>query len=137
MAVVLRDSPRLEHLVCLKCVIFALQEEGGRVPGRIVHECDKVPLSLACRGGSWSPDISMYLITEVFGRRADPYLRDRQSGGARVDARVAVCFRGGRVQFDSCDGSTGDQFAGAFNSNVPKASVQFHDRHGLYSIGGI
>ena len=46
-AVMLHDSPHLECLICLKHVIFALQEKGGHVPGRIVREGDKVPLTLA------------------------------------------------------------------------------------------
>ena len=47
MAVMLCNSPCLKHFVCLKCVIFVLQEEGGRVPGHIVCEGDKVPSTLA------------------------------------------------------------------------------------------
>ena len=93
LAVVLCNSPCLEHLIGFKSLILGVQEEGGGVPGGVVSEGDEVPSVLASGDGGWSPDVGMYLISEVLGWWTNPYFRYWEPCGAREYARVTVHFR--------------------------------------------
>ncbi len=88
----LYDSPCLKYLVGLEGLIFYAYKKGGGVAYGIVYEGDEVPLVLVSGDSSWSPYVSMYLISKVLGWWADSHFRYGQSGGMCKYACVAVHF---------------------------------------------
>ena len=134
-AVVLCDSPRLEHLVGLEGLVFGAQEEGGGVAGGIVREGDKIPSVLASGDGGWPPDIGVYLVSKVQGCWADSDFGYRLASGTHVYACVALGLLRVGVQIDTDNSPTADKLAGAADRDVAQLPVELHDGHGLDGIG--
>jgi hypothetical protein len=126
-AVVLCNSPCLEHFVGLKSLVFGAQQESGRIPGRVVSEGDEIPSILAGSDGGWPPNIGMYLISKVLSGWSNPDFRNGQTSGAREDAGVTVCFMGAWVQFDPYDGTAGDELPSTLDCDMAQSTVQLHN----------
>src|SRR6266849_1843706 len=121
LAVVLRGGPGLECFVGLKSLVLGAQQEGRRVPGRVVREGNEVPSVLTSGDGGWAPYIGMHFVSEILGWWTDPDFRYGQTGGMHEDAGITVCFLGAWVQFDPYDGPASDELACALDCDVPQA----------------
>ena len=74
-AVPLRECPCLKQFVGSQRLVLRVHQVSDCEARRIVRERSKITAPLARGDGCGAPDIGMYLISKVLGRRADADFR--------------------------------------------------------------
>jgi len=74
-AVPLHECPCLKQFVGSQRLVLRVHQVSDCEACCIVRERSKITAPLACGNGCGAPDIGMYLISEVLGRRADADFR--------------------------------------------------------------